>query len=206
MLVPPFFFLSAFSFWSHCIHDCAPAVQQRFKSHMQMFFQAVHQQAFYHADGIVPDLKTYIERRRNTSGCKPMFDLVKYSLDLELPDDIVEHPVIVTLNQGTNDLVMWSNVSTTLPPLPPPPHSTPSTNENNIKDLFSDNVEQSCIDMHNMICVFVIHDGLKGIWRTKLLGVLPIHIFLYFLHEFLNLPPILQTWPFDSRLHMSRWL
>src|SRR5258707_9669955 len=61
------FFLSAFSFWSRCIRDCAPAVQQRFKSHMQMFFQAVHQQAFYRADGIVPDLETYIEMRLEAS-------------------------------------------------------------------------------------------------------------------------------------------
>ena len=103
----------------------------------------------------------YIKRRCDTSGCKPVFDLIEYSLDLELPDDIVKHPVIVTLNQGTNDLVMWSNMSATLPPLPPPPHSTPCANENNVKDLFSDNVEQSHIDMHNMICIFMIHDGLS---------------------------------------------
>ena len=83
---------------------------------MQMFFQTVHQQAFYRADGIVPDLETYIEMRRDTSGCKPVFDLVEYSLDLELPDDVIEHPVIVALNQGANDLVTWSNVSATLSP------------------------------------------------------------------------------------------
>ena len=87
---------------------------------MQMFFQAVHQQAFYRADGIVPDLETYTEMRRDTSGCKPVFDLVEYSLDLELPNDVIEHPVIVALNQGANDLVTWSNVSATSPPLPPP--------------------------------------------------------------------------------------
>ena len=84
---------------------------------MQMFFQAVHQQAFYRADGIVPVLETYIDMRRDTSGCKPVFDLVEYSLDLELPDDVIEHPVIVALNQGANDLVTWSNVSATFPPL-----------------------------------------------------------------------------------------
>ena len=82
---------------------------------MQMFFQAVHQQVFYRADGIILDIKTYIEMRCNTSSCKPVFNLVKYSLDLELPDDIIEHPIIVALNQGANDLVTWSNVS--LPPL-----------------------------------------------------------------------------------------
>ncbi|KAI9460024.1 isoprenoid synthase domain-containing protein [Russula earlei] len=124
------------SFWSRCIRDCAPAVQQRFKSHMQMFFQAVQQQALCRADGIVSDLETYIDMRRDTSGCKPVFDLIEYSLDLELPDAVIEHPVIAALNQGANDLVTWSN------------------------DLFSYNVEQSRGDTHNMVCVFMIHDGL----------------------------------------------
>ncbi len=76
-----------------------------------MFFEAVHQQALCRADGIVPDLDTYIGMRRETSGCKPVFDLIEYSLDLELPDAVVEHPVIVALNNGANDLVTWSNVS-----------------------------------------------------------------------------------------------
>ncbi|KAH9966533.1 isoprenoid synthase domain-containing protein [Russula dissimulans] len=124
-------------FWSRCIRDCAPAVQQRFKSHMQMFFQAVQQQALFRANGTVPDLEAYIDMRRETSGCKPVFDLIEYSLDLELPDAVIEHPVIAALNEGANDLVTWSN------------------------DLFSYNVEQSRGDTHNMICVFMIHDGLS---------------------------------------------
>jgi hypothetical protein len=77
---------------------------------MQMFFQAVHQQALFRANGVVPDLETYIDMRRDTSGCKPVFDLIEYSLDLELPDLVAEDPVIVALNQGANDLVTWSNV------------------------------------------------------------------------------------------------
>jgi hypothetical protein len=81
---------------------------------MQMFFEAVQQQALYRSDGIVPDFDTYIEMRRETSGCKPVFDLIEYSLDLELPDAVVEHPVIVALNNGANDLVTWSNVSARL--------------------------------------------------------------------------------------------
>ncbi|KAI0295458.1 isoprenoid synthase domain-containing protein [Russula brevipes] len=123
-------------YWSRCVRDCAPAVQQRFKSHMEMFFQAVHQQAVYRADGVVPDLETYVDNRRETSGCKPVFDLIEYSLDLELPDAVVDHPVIVALNQSANDLVTWSN------------------------DIFSYNVEQSRGDTHNMISVFMIRDGM----------------------------------------------
>jgi len=34
----------------------------------------------------------------------------RYTLNIDLPDFVVEHPVIQALNQGTNDLVTWSNV------------------------------------------------------------------------------------------------
>jgi len=123
-----------------------------------MFFEAVHQQAHYRVEGIVPDLDNYIEMRRETSGCKPVFDLIEYSLDLELPDAVMEHPVIVALNHGANDLVTWSNVSAVLSPSPIPIRQWLTKSA---QDLFSYNVEQSRGDTHNMICVFMINDGLS---------------------------------------------
>ena len=95
---------------------------------MQMFFEAVKQQALCRSDGIVPEFDTYIEMRRETSGCKPVFDLIEYSLDLELPDAVVEHPVIVALNNGANDLVTWSNVSARLVAIADP-HLRPVANK-----------------------------------------------------------------------------
>ena len=71
---------------------------------------AVHVQATDRDEGIVEDLESYIELRRDTSGCKPVFDLIEYSLGIDLPDAVVNHPVIQSLNQGSNDLVTWSNV------------------------------------------------------------------------------------------------
>lgn len=93
------------------MRDCAPAVQQRFKTNMRTYFQGVQQEASYRTGGFSPDLQTYIEIRRETSACKPVFDLIEYSLDLELPDDVIEDPIIMALNQGANDLVTWANVS-----------------------------------------------------------------------------------------------
>lgn len=37
--------------------------------------------------------------------------LSRYALGIDLPDFVAEHPVIEALNQFTNDLVTWSNVS-----------------------------------------------------------------------------------------------
>jgi len=85
---------------------------------MRTYFQGVQQEASFRTDGIAPDIQTYIEMRRETSACKPVFDLIEYSLDLELPDDVIEHPIIMALSQGANDLVTWANVSTIRSPIP----------------------------------------------------------------------------------------
>ena len=88
-----------------------PGVQDRFKESLQKFFEAVNRQARDREAGILPDLESYVDIRRDTSGCKPVFDLIEYAADIELPEYVVSHPIIKALNQGTNDLVTWSNVS-----------------------------------------------------------------------------------------------
>ena len=50
-------------------------------------------------------LKPDSQIRRDTSGCKPSFDLIEYAMGLDLPDFVVEHPIIKALNQAANDLV-----------------------------------------------------------------------------------------------------
>jgi len=85
---------------------------------MKTYMQAVQQQASYRGDGTIPDLETYLSERRETSACKPAFDLVEYGLDMELPEYVVEHPVILALRQNVNDLVGWANVSASPSSLP----------------------------------------------------------------------------------------
>ena len=90
--------------------DAAPAVQARFKETFQMYFEAVNTEARARDNGVILDIETYISIRRDTSGCKPAFDLIEYALDIELPEYVVTHPIIKALNQGSNDLVTWINV------------------------------------------------------------------------------------------------
>lgn len=79
---------------------------------MNLFFKAVTVQARDRAAGIIPDLEDYIAVRRDTSGCKPCWALIEYAAGLDLPDEVMEHPVIQSLDEATNDLVTWSNVGT----------------------------------------------------------------------------------------------
>ncbi|OBZ69189.1 Alpha-muurolene synthase [Grifola frondosa] len=123
-------------FWQRCIKDAKPGPQARFKESLQLFFEAVNQQARDREAGVIPDLESYIDMRRDTSGCKPVFDLIEYAMGIDLPEFVVTHPIIKALNQCTNDLITWSN------------------------DIFSYNVEQARGDTHNMIVILMKYHGL----------------------------------------------
>ncbi|KAF4583483.1 Sesquiterpene synthase 2 [Pleurotus pulmonarius] len=124
-------------YWQRLIRTAAPGAQQRFIETFDFFFQAVSQQARDRAEGSIPDLESYIALRRDTSGCKPCWALIEYANNLDIPDEVMDHPIIRSLGEAANDLVTWSN------------------------DIFSYNVEQSKGDTHNMIPVVMHEEGLE---------------------------------------------
>ncbi|EGN99183.1 hypothetical protein SERLA73DRAFT_90456 [Serpula lacrymans var. lacrymans S7.3] len=123
-------------FFSRFVKTGGPGCTERFIHTMDLFFKAVVLQANDRANGLVPDLESYITVRRDTSGCKPCFALIEYAARIDLPDEVMQHPVIQSMEEATNDLVTWSN------------------------DIFSYNVEQSRHDTHNMIVVLMRERGL----------------------------------------------
>ncbi|KAL0957482.1 hypothetical protein HGRIS_001275 [Hohenbuehelia grisea] len=123
-------------YWQRLIRTGAPGTQQRFIEAFDFFFQAVSVQACDRAAGATHDLESYITLRRDTSGCKPCWALIEYANNLDIPDEVMDHPIVRALGEATNDLVTWSN------------------------DIFSYNVEQSKGDTHNMIPVVMGQYGL----------------------------------------------
>ncbi|KAJ7512778.1 isoprenoid synthase domain-containing protein [Mycena galericulata] len=123
-------------YYKRMVLTASPGTQQRFIETFDFFFQSVTQQALDRAAGVIPDLESYIALRRDTSGCKPSFVLIEYANNLDIPDEVMEHPLIASLGEAANDLVTWSN------------------------DIFSYNVEQSKGDTHNMIPVVMHEQGL----------------------------------------------
>ncbi|KAJ6588973.1 isoprenoid synthase domain-containing protein [Mycena capillaripes] len=115
-------------FYKRMVLTASPGAQQRFIETFDFFFQSVTQQAQDRAAGVIPDLESYIALRRDTSG--------KYANNLDIPDEVMEHPLIASLGEAANDLVTWSN------------------------DIFSYNVEQAKGDTHNMIPVVMHEQGL----------------------------------------------
>ncbi|OAX40418.1 terpenoid synthase [Rhizopogon vinicolor AM-OR11-026] len=88
------------------------------------------------AKGRAHDLESYIALRRNTSCDLPCFALIEYAAQIDIPDEVMSHPVIMAMEEAVNDLVAWSN------------------------DMFSYNVEQSRGDTHNIIMVIMHEHGL----------------------------------------------
>ncbi|PPQ96121.1 hypothetical protein CVT26_004756 [Gymnopilus dilepis] len=123
------------SFYKRTILTATPGTQQRFIETFDFFFQSVTQQALDRATGVIPDLESYIALRRDTSGCKPCWALIEFAYNLDIPDEVMDHPTIRNLGEAANDLVTWSN------------------------DIFSYNVEQSKGDTHNMIPVVMNQEG-----------------------------------------------
>ncbi|KAI5983940.1 isoprenoid synthase domain-containing protein [Pisolithus orientalis] len=124
------------SFYRRIIKTASPGACQRFVETLEFFFQAINEQATDRAKSFIPDLESYIALRRDTSGCKPCWALVEYAYDLDIPDKVMNHPLILSLGEATNDLVTWSN------------------------DIFSYNVEQSKGHTHNMIDVIMNERGI----------------------------------------------
>ncbi|KDQ58781.1 hypothetical protein JAAARDRAFT_47108 [Jaapia argillacea MUCL 33604] len=124
-------------YWGRLTTTSAPGAERRFIETFDAFFLAVYQQAIDRKNGVVPDLESYIDLRRDTSGCRPCWALIEYAYNLDIPDEVMNHPLIQSLGDAANDLVTWSN------------------------DIFSYNVEQARGDTHNMIVVVMREQGLS---------------------------------------------
>ncbi|EED80610.1 predicted protein [Postia placenta Mad-698-R] len=126
----------AIDFWVRFTQDAKPCVQTRFRDNMRFFFAAVRQQARDRQCSTIPDLESYIIMRRDTSACRPSFDLIEYAMGMELPQYVVDDPIVQALNQSANNLCFWSN------------------------DIYSFNNEQARGDTHNMIAILMESQGL----------------------------------------------
>ncbi|KIJ08221.1 hypothetical protein PAXINDRAFT_18633 [Paxillus involutus ATCC 200175] len=114
-------------FYKRMIQTASPGTCQRLKEGIEIFFRGLHQEAIDRASGYVPDLGSYITLRRDTSACKACWVLIEYVNNLDIPDEVMDHPIIRSLNDTTIDFAAWSN------------------------DLYSYHIENSKGHTHNII-------------------------------------------------------
>ena len=59
----------------------------------------------------IPSVRiTLFTETHANSGCKPCWALIEYAYNLDIPDEVMEHPNILALGEAANVLVTWSNV------------------------------------------------------------------------------------------------
>lgn len=68
---------------------------------------AIVQQSVDRNSNHIRDLDSYFELRRDTIGAKPAFAIME--MYLNIPDEVLEHPVIQKLYVSSIDLVIISN-------------------------------------------------------------------------------------------------
>jgi hypothetical protein len=105
MLIFYFFF---YSFWALACKTASVTAKRRFLLHYEEYVEAVIQQAEDRDKDHIRSIPEYLDLRRRTIGAKPSFDLLL--LPLELPDHILDHPVITELAQLSIDMIILANV------------------------------------------------------------------------------------------------
>ncbi|KAG1852763.1 isoprenoid synthase domain-containing protein [Suillus subalutaceus] len=87
----------------------APAAQSGFIRTMGLFFAAVAKNLDDRAKGHMYNLQSFLTLRRNLIGTKPCFALVEFVAVIDLPDEVVSHPVVMALEEAALDYAIWSN-------------------------------------------------------------------------------------------------
>ncbi|KAH9173525.1 terpenoid synthase [Lactarius sanguifluus] len=119
-------------FWELAIKTTSPQAQKRFIKVFDAYAQAVVQEAADRGHKYVRSVQEYLEVRRDTIGGRPAFSMIE--LDLNLPDEVVEHPAIEDMTAWAVDMLILDN------------------------DLASYNVEQARGDDGHNIVTIVMHE------------------------------------------------
>ncbi|THH19394.1 hypothetical protein EW146_g1751 [Bondarzewia mesenterica] len=135
-------------YWERAIPTASPQSQRRFIKTFDEYLDSVVEQAADRSTAHTRDVKSYLNIRRNTIGAKPSFALLE--LDMDLPDDIIQHPAIQNLTMATIDMLCIGN------------------------DIVSYNLEQARGDAsHNIVTI--IMDELKTDIEGAMLWVAEYH-------------------------------
>ncbi|VDB91864.1 unnamed protein product [Peniophora sp. CBMAI 1063] len=121
-------------FWERAIKTASPGSQKRFLDYSAHYTQAVVQEAEDRHQNVVRPVDEYLVVRRETSGVKVCFAIIE--LDLDLPQEVLDHPVIKEMEVLVADMVLLFN------------------------DIASYNIEHvRDDDSHNIVTSLMLHDG-----------------------------------------------
>jgi Delta6-protoilludene synthase len=101
-----------FSFWKRTVECSSSSSAQRFIRDFDEYTDAVRQEAVEREAGFHRNLQDYYALRRRTVGARPAFNL--FLLPEDIPDEVLESPLIGKLAIDAIDMILLANVSHSL--------------------------------------------------------------------------------------------
>ena len=86
----------------------------RFIKSRRCYIEARYQLSKNGAEGVIPDLESYIEQRREASGWRMALDMVQYAGDAHVPDTFLGDVLLGKLHDHACDIAAWSEVCLSL--------------------------------------------------------------------------------------------
>ena len=96
------------SFWSLARKTTNATATRRFLLHYEEYLEAVVLEAQDREGGRVRSISDYYKLRRGTAAVYAALDML---LLTELPDSVLDHPIIAELGMLCNDMILISNAS-----------------------------------------------------------------------------------------------
>ncbi|QKX53798.1 uncharacterized protein TRUGW13939_00878 [Talaromyces rugulosus] len=88
---------------------CLPGVKRRYIHTMQLYVLGVLAHVCDHGAIENTSFEKMMELRRDSIGAAPLYHLIEYAHDLEIPDEVFEYPVIEELGNLGADIVFITN-------------------------------------------------------------------------------------------------
>ncbi|KZO94494.1 terpenoid synthase [Calocera viscosa TUFC12733] len=152
--------------WQRFIRGCGPGVRKRFERTFYNTALAAVEEARMRKKRTVPSFGEFVVRRRDNSAVRPSFALIEYGRGIELPQNVLNHPVIRDLEDAAVDLVSWAN------------------------DVYSFPKEYACSDTHNLVIVLLYQKSLSVQGAMDYSG----ELFQQRIDEYLALKAKLPSW------------
>ncbi|KAH8817571.1 terpenoid synthase [Flagelloscypha sp. PMI_526] len=96
-------------FWKRASSHMSRPIVKRFERRWREFVDALIIQAQRHAEGYICTPEEYMCARRDNFGTYQCFALLEQSLQLNLPDEAIDHPLLQSLYKDTTDMLILSN-------------------------------------------------------------------------------------------------
>lgn len=80
----------------------------RFIADFDAYTQSVIQEADDREKGYIRSVEDYFILRRDTCGAKPSFSF--HGLGLNIPHEVFEHPLVISMMESATDLIAITNV------------------------------------------------------------------------------------------------